>query len=83
MRDAALVGAGELIGRARSRQPCRTVVLIAVIKAVILPVAAPSCRHTVLVGTGECSRGASGVWGKKEMIQLKKCQFEGLEFEGS
>lgn len=56
-----VVGTSELICGTRSRYPCRTVVLIAVIKAVIVAIAAPCCRHTALVGTSECSRGASAI----------------------
>lgn len=56
-----MVGAGKLIGRACSRLPCRAVVLIAIIKTVIVPVTAPSYRHTALIGTGERRGGASGV----------------------
>lgn len=41
VRDAALVGAGELIGRARSRHPGGTVRLVAVVEAVVVAVAAP------------------------------------------
>lgn len=41
VRDAALVGAGELIGQTRSRRPGGTVGLVAVVKAVVVAVAAP------------------------------------------
>lgn len=56
-----MVGTGKLIGGARSRHPCGAIVLIAVIKTVIVPITAPSYRHTALIGTGECRGGASGV----------------------
>lgn len=41
VRDAALVGAGELIGQTRSRHPGGTVGLVAVVEAVVVAVAAP------------------------------------------
>lgn len=73
--DAALVGAGELIGGACSRHPGGTVGLITVVEAVVVAVAAPACRHTALVGAGESSGGASVVWGgREETIRLRRCQ---------
>lgn len=59
--DAAVVGTGELTGRAGPRSMCRAVVFIAVIKTVVVPIAAPPRRHTSLIGTGERRRGTSGV----------------------
>lgn len=56
-----MVGTGKLISRACPRYLGRTVVLIAVIKTVIVPITTPSNRHTVLIGTSECRGGASGV----------------------
>lgn len=61
VRDAALVGAGELIGQTRSRRPGGTVGLVAVVEAVVVAVAAPDGRHAALVGAGECRRGAGVV----------------------
>lgn len=56
-----MVGTGKLISRAGSRHLRRAIVLIAVIKTVIVPITAPSRRHTLLIGTGECRGGASVV----------------------
>lgn len=56
-----MVGTSKLIGGTRSRHLRGAVVLVTVIQTVIVPVAAPSDRHTVLIGTGECRRGASGI----------------------
>lgn len=41
VRDAALVGAGELIAQTRSRHPGGTVGLVAIVEAVVVAVAAP------------------------------------------
>lgn len=67
-----MVGTGELIGGTGSRDPCRTAELIAVVRAVIVAVAAPRCRHAPLVGTSERSRGASAVC-RKDNMEMAKC----------
>lgn len=66
MRDAALVGTSELIGGTRPRDRCRASGLIAVVKAVVVPVAAPRRGHAAFIGAGECSRGAGAVCKKKQ-----------------
>lgn len=69
MWDAAVVGAGELVGRARSGDPRGAVGLVAVIETVVVAVAAPSGGHAVFVGTGEGRRGAGAVWRTKRGVK--------------